>query len=92
MTVLPTSVLTNYARPDVPAQFYYIFRGRYDLNAYQMVEPSAGDGAFFRLLPASGLGYDLEPKRPGIKLMGTGARMAARDMIARGERKRGNPT
>ena len=56
-----------YTRPDVAAQFYDIFRERYDPDAYQMVEPSAGDGAFFRLLPASGLGYDVEPKWPGIK-------------------------
>lgn len=33
---------------------------------YRMIEPSAGDGAFFELLPTGSIGYDIRPKSSGI--------------------------
>ncbi|WP_199797280.1 SAM-dependent methyltransferase [Erythrobacter sp. QSSC1-22B] len=32
----------------------------------QFVEPSAGSGSFFRLLPPGSIGYDIDPKSPDI--------------------------
>lgn len=32
-----------------------------------MIEPSAGTGSFYALLPAGSVGYDVEPKFPGIQ-------------------------
>jgi hypothetical protein len=55
-----------YTREDLAARFYDVFCGRFDPSLYQIVEPSAGEGAFFKLLPPGSLGYDVEPKYPGI--------------------------
>ncbi|WP_254621089.1 SAM-dependent methyltransferase [Sphingomonas sp. CL5.1] len=56
-----------YTRQDVAAHFYGIFREHFDPAIYLMVEPSAGTGSFFRLLPAGSVAYDVEPKYPGIR-------------------------
>ena len=56
-----------YTELDVAANLYRIFREHFDPTRYLMVEPSAGDGSFFRLLPARSVAYDLEPKYPGIR-------------------------
>lgn len=56
-----------YTREDVAAYFYAIFQEHFDPTRLQMVEPSAGTGSFFKLLPADCLGYDVEPKYPGIE-------------------------
>lgn len=56
-----------YTREDVAAHLFGIFQEHYDPALLQMVEPSAGTGSFFKLLPAGSLGYDLEPKFPGIE-------------------------
>lgn len=55
-----------YTRPEVAEYFYDIFCQHFDPTQYQMVEPSAGTGSFFKLLPSGSIGYDLEPKYPGI--------------------------
>lgn len=55
-----------YTRPDIAVQFYDVFQEHFDPARYQMVEPGAGAGAFFKLLPPGSLGFDLEPKYPGI--------------------------
>jgi hypothetical protein len=55
-----------YTRRDVAAHLYGVFRQHFDPADYLMVEPSAGTGSFLRLLPAGSLGYDVEPKYPGI--------------------------
>ncbi|MFC4194761.1 SAM-dependent methyltransferase [Novosphingobium lubricantis] len=39
---------------------------RYGYNLYQMLEPSAGTGAFFGLMPPGSIGVDIAPKGPGI--------------------------
>lgn len=57
-----------YTAPHVAREFYMIFRKHFDPRRYQMVEPSAGTGAFFSLLPPGSLGYDLDPKCPGVQL------------------------
>ena len=56
-----------YTRPDIARHFYAIFRQHFDPMSYQMVEPSAGTGAFFRLMPIGSLAYDVEPRFPGIR-------------------------
>lgn len=51
-----------YTRPAVAMRCYRIVRRHYDTSAFLLVEPSAGTGAFARLLPAGSLAFDLEPK------------------------------
>lgn len=55
-----------YTRPGVAKHFYRIFRAHFDPARYLMIEPSAGTGSFYRLLPPGSLAYDIEPKYPGI--------------------------
>lgn len=55
-----------YTRPDVAAQLYDVFQRYFDPERFHMVEPSAGDGSFFKLLPAGSAGYDVDPKWPGV--------------------------
>lgn len=57
-----------YTRQDVAAYFYGAFQVRFDPLQFQMVEPSAGTGSFYKLLPAGSVAYDVEPKYPGIKV------------------------
>lgn len=56
-----------YTQMPVAAYFYGVFREHFDPALYRMVEPSAGTGSFYKLLPAGSLGYDVEPKYPGIE-------------------------
>ncbi|MBV9841407.1 MAG: SAM-dependent methyltransferase [Sphingomonadaceae bacterium] len=56
-----------YTRTDVAANLYAIFREHFEPTHYQMVEPSAGTGSFLRLMPSGSLGFDIEPKFPGIE-------------------------
>ncbi len=37
-----------------------------DTGAYLFIEPSAGDGSFLKVLPPGTLGFDIEPRAPGI--------------------------
>ncbi|TPG22757.1 SAM-dependent methyltransferase [Sphingomonas koreensis] len=56
-----------YTRLDVAVHFFGVLQRYFDPASFQMVEPSAGDGAFFRLTLPGSLGYDLEPKYAGIR-------------------------
>lgn len=56
-----------YTREDVAAHCYSILMEHIDPTCYQMIEPSAGTGSFYKLLPVGSLGYDIEPKYPGIQ-------------------------
>jgi hypothetical protein len=38
-----------------------------DIDAYQFIEPSAGDGSFMKVLPKGTLGLDIEPRSAGIQ-------------------------
>lgn len=65
---LPSIELDQYyTAPHVAREFYEIFRKYFDPHRYLMVEPSAGTGAFFSLLPLGSLGYDLDSKCPGVQ-------------------------
>ncbi|WP_240047623.1 SAM-dependent methyltransferase [Sphingomonas panacisoli] len=55
-----------YTRPGVAKHFYRIFKQHFDPARYLMIEPSAGMGSFYKLLPPGSLAYDVEPKYPGI--------------------------
>ena len=37
-----------------------------DINQYIFIEPSAGDGSFFKILPPNTIGLDIEPRYQGI--------------------------
>ncbi|CAM3231497.1 SAM-dependent methyltransferase [Sphingomonas antarctica] len=55
-----------YTCQDVAHRLYGLFQDNFDPADYLMVEPSAGTGAFFKLLPPGALGYDVDPQYPGI--------------------------
>ena len=55
-----------YTLPSVARRLYAVLAGLFDLSLFLMIEPSAGDGAFFRLMLAGSLGFDLDPKWPGL--------------------------
>ncbi|MDX5985057.1 SAM-dependent methyltransferase [Sphingomonas echinoides] len=55
-----------YTRPGVAKHFYGTFRQHFDPARYLMIEPSAGTGSFYKLLPPGSLAYDIDPKYPGI--------------------------
>jgi len=57
-----------YTHPDVAAHFYRIFQEHFDPTELLMVEPSAGMGSFFKLLPPGSQAFDLEPRYPGIEM------------------------
>lgn len=54
-----------YTRQEVADHFYDVFQQHFDPLAYVIVEPSAGTGSFYKLLPRGRLGYDVELKYPG---------------------------
>jgi predicted RNA methylase len=56
-----------YTRVDVAAWCLEILSEHFVLGRYQMIEPSAGTGSFFSLLPAGSIAYDVDPKCPGIE-------------------------
>ncbi|WP_246135187.1 SAM-dependent methyltransferase [Novosphingobium sediminis] len=64
----PPAVLYDqyYTQDNVAAALFDEVVKRYDPRLYQMLEPSAGTGAFFRLMPPGSLGVDIDPKGPGI--------------------------
>lgn len=55
-----------YTQEQVARALYAEVIRRYDPDLFQMLEPSAGEGAFFRLMPSGSLGIDIDPKCPGI--------------------------
>lgn len=57
-----------YTHEPIAAHCYAAFCKHFNPNNFCMVEPSAGTGSFFKLLPSGSLAYDVEPKYPGIKL------------------------
>lgn len=65
---VPFAVLYDqyYTRDDVARALYAEFVKRYNPDLFQMVEPSAGAGAFFMQMPYGSLAVDIDPKGPGI--------------------------
>lgn len=65
---VPPAVLYDqyYTQDNVAAALFEEVVKRYDPRLYQMLEPSAGTGAFFRLMPPGSFGVDIDPKGPGI--------------------------
>ena len=57
-----------YTHEDIAAYCYKICSNYFDPTAFLMVEPSAGTGSFFKLLPPGSLAYDVEPKYHGIQI------------------------
>ena len=57
-----------YTKPDIAKQCYQILNEELDIRNYDiLMEPSAGTGSFFNLLPQDKrIGIDLEPKCDGV--------------------------
>lgn len=55
-----------YTVEEVAAHLYGLVPRNVDLTNHLLVEPSAGTGSFFRLMPPGSRGYDVDPKYPGI--------------------------
>lgn len=55
-----------YTCPSVAADCMETLGDFVDLSKVQLVEPSAGDGSFLRLMPADSIGIDKEPRYPSI--------------------------
>lgn len=66
---LPMSLDQFYTNDDIAQKYFDIFKLHVDINDYDiLLEPSAGRGAFYKLLPESKrIGLDLEPKFTGIE-------------------------
>lgn len=56
-----------YTRPEIAAHCYSIFLKHFDPANFLLVEPSAGTGSFFRLLPQGSLAFDVDPKFPSVE-------------------------
>lgn len=54
-----------YTRDAVARSLYATLCQHIDVKGYLCVEPSAGNGAFFKLLPPRSLGIDIDPQCPG---------------------------
>lgn len=65
----PTDVALSqyYTHPEVAARLYATFKEHCDTTVVQLVEPSAGTGAFLAVMPAGTLAYDVDPKGAGIQ-------------------------
>jgi len=55
-----------FTPPSVAEHCWTVFKEKVDINGYQFIEPSAGDGSFLKLLPADSIGLDIEPRATGI--------------------------
>ncbi|RSV19250.1 hypothetical protein CA236_04180 [Sphingomonas sp. ABOLG] len=55
-----------YTKADIAELCYCAFRTRYGTQRHQMIDPCAGNGAFYSLMPFGRLGIDLDPKYPGV--------------------------
>lgn len=57
-----------YTNEDIAIKYYNIFLTFININNYDIIlEPSAGEGSFFKLLPIEKrLGFDIDPKYNGI--------------------------
>lgn len=56
----------HYTNKGVARDCVEFVRMHCGIAAYQFVEPSAGDGSFFVVLPKGSIGIDVDPKYPGI--------------------------
>lgn len=56
-----------YTDPVVAAQLYAFFHKHFDVSTLRLIEPSAGAGAFFRLMPPGSLAFDVDPRYPGVR-------------------------
>lgn len=56
-----------YTDPVVAAQLYAFFQRHFDVSTLRPIEPSAGAGAFFRLMPPGSLAFDVDPRYPGVR-------------------------
>jgi hypothetical protein len=54
---------------DVAKKCWETFNREVKINSkeYTFIEPSAGDGSFFHILPEGSIGLDIEPRSPGIQ-------------------------
>lgn len=55
-----------YTHPEVAVYFLGIFQARYGSTRYQMIEPSAGAGAFLDVMSAGSVGVDIAPGHPDV--------------------------
>jgi hypothetical protein len=55
-----------YTNPSIAKDCLDIVFEKYNKADYLIIEPSAGTGSFLSLCPVGSIGYDLEPKFPGI--------------------------
>jgi hypothetical protein len=55
-----------YTRSDVAKNILLQLYKTYDKNLYKWIEPSAGEGAFFNLLPEGSIGIDIDAKMSNI--------------------------
>ncbi len=55
-----------YTKADTAELCYSVFRARYGTLRHQMIDPCAGGGAFYSLMPFGRLGIDLDPKCAGV--------------------------
>ena len=55
-----------YTARNVAQALYTAFLQRFGSIHHLMVEPSAGTGAFFEIMPAGSLGFDVDPKCVGV--------------------------
>ncbi len=56
-----------YTVEAVAAHLYRVVQSHVDLTGHLLVEPSAGTGSFFRLMPPGSRAYDVDPRYPGIE-------------------------
>ena len=55
-----------YTDPSIASFCLNIVSRHHIITNYQCIEPSAGTGSFFNLLPNGSLGFDLDPRAAGI--------------------------
>ena len=55
-----------YTVEEVAAYLYGLVPRHVDLTGHLLIEPSAGTGSFFRLMPPGSRAWDVDPKYPGI--------------------------
>ncbi len=55
-----------YTKATIAELCYDVFRARYGTQRHQMVDPCAGGGAFYSLMPFGRLGIDLDPRYPSV--------------------------
>jgi len=57
-----------FTPPSLAQQCWETFRREVDVSLfeYTFIEPSAGDGSFFKILPGGPIGLDIEPRCSGI--------------------------